>query len=250
MPGAYFLQGGLQIARGKDMNDFLVDIGIALNQGLDVLSDPHELACNFIDGIGKCFEIIAKPITNLFEFLTDKVIEGGTKDNTMIRSVPISKQKPQKGDVLYAQRKAYRHFGIYAGHNRVINYATPKVTGLSKIIIAETWFSDFSKGDDVFILSFPKDTHCYSPRDTVKRARSCIGQTGYNLASNNCEHFAVWCKTGKRESRQVENVCNTVFGSSVEPKELIGEMVYNAGWSVFSALSGIADKLDDLASSI
>lgn len=61
--------------------------------------------------------------------------------------------------------------------------------------------------------------HLYSPEETVQRAKSCIGKTvfgeaeydsvtenkkGYSLITNNCEHFAIWCKTGLRESHQIE----------------------------------------------
>ncbi|MFP3043297.1 lecithin retinol acyltransferase family protein [Treponema primitia] len=48
--------------------------------------------------------------------------------------------------------------------------------------------------------------HLYSGEETVERARSRIGENEYNLALNNCEHFAVWCKTGLSESKQVEAV--------------------------------------------
>jgi hypothetical protein len=50
--------------------------------------------------------------------------------------------------------------------------------------------------------------HLYSGEETVNRARSRIGETSYNLVFNNCEHFAVWCKTGIPESKQVEEVLN------------------------------------------
>ena len=45
--------------------------------------------------------------------------------------------------------------------------------------------------------------HLHSPEETVARARSRIGEEKYDLASNNCEHFAIWCKTGVHESHQV-----------------------------------------------
>lgn len=41
---------------------------------------------------------------------------------------------------------------------------------------------------------------------TLARADSCVGETGYNLTENNCEHFAVFCKTGHHRSHQVEHV--------------------------------------------
>lgn len=53
--------------------------------------------------------------------------------------------------------------------------------------------------------------HLYAPDETVQRAMSCLGQTNfgngngcYSLHQNNCEHFAIWCKTGLRMSQQAE----------------------------------------------
>ncbi len=40
----------------------------------------------------------------------------------------------------------------------------------------------------------------------VERAASMIGRSGYDLFSNNCEHFATWCVTGEHSSAQVETV--------------------------------------------
>jgi predicted ATPase len=48
--------------------------------------------------------------------------------------------------------------------------------------------------------------HVYSGKETVERARSRIGEDKYNLVFNNCEHFAIWCKTGISESSQVSAV--------------------------------------------
>ncbi len=45
----------------------------------------------------------------------------------------------------------------------------------------------------------------YSADETVERAQSRIGETNYNLLTNNCEHFVIWCKTGISESHQVNS---------------------------------------------
>lgn len=50
------------------------------------------------------------------------------------------------------------------------------------------------------------DYHLYSAEETVERAESRLGETAYSLAFNNCEHFAIWCKTGLHESKQVDRV--------------------------------------------
>ncbi len=43
----------------------------------------------------------------------------------------------------------------------------------------------------------------FSHEETVERARSRIGEKKYSLGLNNCEHFAIWCKTGMKESSQI-----------------------------------------------
>ena len=55
----------------------------------------------------------------------------------------------------------------------------------------------------------------YSPQETVERARSCIGQGEYDLLTQNCEHFAMWCKTGAKESAQVERLEEILQGNVV-----------------------------------
>lgn len=53
-------------------------------------------------------------------------------------------------------------------------------------------------------LASNPEFHLYSAAETVKRAKSKLGEADYHLVFNNCEHFAVWCKTGMHRSEQVE----------------------------------------------
>lgn len=61
----------------------------------------------------------------------------------------------------------------------------------------------------------------YSPEDTLKRAYSRIGETEYNVITNNCEHFALWCKTGKAVSTQVSRIASYLFASGIGVCNLI-----------------------------
>lgn len=139
------------------------------------------------------------------------------------------------GDVLAASRKAglYQHFAIYIGDRKVIHYAAENGDFSGRISIHEADYEEF-RGDSTFIyiLDFPDDSgrptvrgqhagpnepaeapffdlvrrtnyHLYSPEETVARAKSRIGEQKYALPFNNCEHFAIWCKTGVHESHQV-----------------------------------------------
>ena len=119
---------------------------------------------------------------------------------------------PQNGDVIKVSRwnGLYAHYGIYVdtsdgGH--VIHYTGEDSHSDFKGVIRETSFEEFLNGDKNYsVRKFDKDKypHIYSGKETVKRARSKIGESKYNLAFNNCEHFAVWCKTGKNDSSQTE----------------------------------------------
>jgi len=44
--------------------------------------------------------------------------------------------------------------------------------------------------------------HCYEPAEVIVRARSMMGLYDYHVLANNCEHFARWCKTGKKVANQ------------------------------------------------
>ena len=129
------------------------------------------------------------------------------------------------GDIVYVKRKGYRHFGIYTGNEQVIHYHKEHHPLLSDGIITETTLAEFmSDSDTLYVLNGigpTADTHLFdwiiqrvfdgeitsfSPQETIDRARSKLGEQGYSLLLNNCEHFAFWCKTGVAKSSQVDDI--------------------------------------------
>ena len=67
--------------------------------------------------------------------------------------------------------------------------------------------------DSLYLIKHKK----YKPADTVVlRAKSRLGENKYDPLNNNCEHFALWCKTGISSSEQVENIEKTVRKSQDE----------------------------------
>lgn len=124
----------------------------------------------------------------------------------------MSNSKFKKGDVIYAQDTLYRHYGVYEGDGKVIDFSSTKghETEAKNACIREKSLSAFSKGRECGVDTSVKSV--YSPDETVRRARSQIGKRKgeYNLAFNNCEHFARECKSGKSESKQVQKVAAAV----------------------------------------
>lgn len=149
----------------------------------------------------------------------------------------------EPGDVIGVSRKRrlniYDHYAVYVGNGRVIHYAAKDGDfAPDGISIHEAPIDEFLNDDkQYFVLYFVEETkepikiqvgttfrlndkvmansirlgnpnliHLYSPEETIARARSRIGEKEYNLITNNCEHFAIWCKTGVEESDQVRRV--------------------------------------------
>jgi hypothetical protein len=104
------------------------------------------------------------------------------------------------GDHLAASSLIYSHHGIYAGNNTVIHYQE------NDKIITDTSFDNFSEGwivNNRFISKIVHPNQKYRTFEVVQRAKSRIGESDYNLISNNCEHFCNWCIEGKETSEQV-----------------------------------------------
>jgi hypothetical protein len=51
----------------------------------------------------------------------------------------------------------------------------------------------------------------FEPDAVVARAESRLGRRDFNMAINNCEHFATWCKTGLVDSEQVYALWRSVL---------------------------------------
>lgn len=133
----------------------------------------------------------------------------------------------QAGDIIGVKRFLYSHYGVYVGDNKVIHYSGAESDFSGKKTVRYGTMDEFLSGQkEFFELVFPdihkrpeKEAryetqslkyHLYSPEETVKRAESRLGEDKYNLALNNCEHFAIWCKTGISESYQVKDVLKNV----------------------------------------
>ena len=152
------------------------------------------------------------------------------------------------GSVIYAFRinilppMHYEHYGIYIGNNEVIHFNNEK--GAHKVTLQS--FMDYTRRSEGFVKPFPetrealkiilknrmknpeyveralkelaKDGYQFFTSDQViQRAKNAVDDSEwvaseYSLRKKNCEHFAFWCKTGIKNSTQVEHYSKIIFG--------------------------------------
>lgn len=147
------------------------------------------------------------------------------------------------GDLLEFQREAYQHWAVYIGdHARVmenggtdddcivepcvVHRANPADTeniqnmfstsrsmskgvhGIGAVVVES--LRDVWGGSKVRINNrLDTSVHPFSSQTVVERAlavahgESSLSYTAYNVVSNNCEHFASWCRSGWNISCQV-----------------------------------------------
>lgn len=115
-----------------------------------------------------------------------------------------------RGDHLFVYCGGYSHHGIDCGDGNVIHFdATPvrkivsEAHGDDAPCIRQTTLEEFARGKPTYLRTYHLSD---DPEITVARAKSRLGDQGYALFDNNCEHFAVWCKTGCSQSTQVDAV--------------------------------------------
>jgi hypothetical protein len=103
----------------------------------------------------------------------------------------------------------YWHHGIDMGdgtvvHARPFDFRNPFGGGS----VVRTSLEEFADGQPVRPTLEPQPA--FSRDQVARRAAAQVGREGYCPVVANCEHFATWCATGERRSRQVEAVVRRV----------------------------------------
>jgi len=111
-----------------------------------------------------------------------------------------------RGDHIYVKRAGYTHHGIEIADGLVVHRSTSDGTK-SGSSIRRTTIEEFCDGGVAQIRLYGTRL---PPEDAIARAESMLGQTGYDLIGDNCEHFATWCVTGAHSSRQVETAVSGI----------------------------------------
>ena len=149
-----------------------------------------------------------------------------------------------RADHIYVSRGIYTHHGIDAGDGTVIHFSG-EPRDMRDADIKRSTLAEFLSGGTLRVRR-------YGVRDsaevTMFRAESRLGDKSYHLVTNNCEHFAIWCCTGKHASSQVRGVgsvtaqgavAGTAAAATTGVVASIGTVAGVSGPGIMTALSTV-----------
>ena len=134
------------------------------------------------------------------------------------------------GDHIYVERGLYTHHGVDMSGGWVIHFSSADGTK-SGASIRWARIEDFAGDATVRVQAYGTR---FDAEQAAERARSMLGESGYDLFSNNCEHFATWCVAGEHSSSQVEAAAS---GAGLVG---VGAVVPSIGVGVVTTLGGAA----------
>jgi hypothetical protein len=126
--------------------------------------------------------------------------------------------EPKSGDMIRVKAGTIHHYGVFVSDSEVIQFglapnARPELKD-SDIEVLATDIDTFLAGQFLEVAEFDrkeKKTHP-TPEEAVAKARARMGEKGYHILYNNCEHFAYECVSGKHYSEQVDGVREMIKG--------------------------------------
>lgn len=106
------------------------------------------------------------------------------------------------GDMIRVNLGVFHHYGIFVSEEQVVQFGLPPIPEnrmpQDEIAVLTTDIDTFACGRIVEVARFDKEEAAakFPPEEIVSRALSRLGEKGYNLIHNNCEHFANDCVFG------------------------------------------------------
>ena len=115
----------------------------------------------------------------------------------------------KRGDMVRVRIGSIWHYGVYVSDDEVVQFGPPPRDGVRRpetIVVCSTTMDEFSGGSIVerAKLTLSERLRRIPPEKTCAAAKSRMGEGGYDLLHNNCEHFAFECVFGVKRSLQEE----------------------------------------------
>lgn len=117
---------------------------------------------------------------------------------------------PVYGDLIRTKVRFYYHYGIFVSEQQVIQFGLPDdpMRPAEQIQVLSSDIDAFLQGGEVEV-AVPDGTTRRQMRDAdeiVRIALSRMGEGGYDILHNNCEHFVNDCAFGKPSSTFLQDV--------------------------------------------
>lgn len=117
----------------------------------------------------------------------------------------------KSGDMIRIQLGPIYHYGIYVNDDEIIQFGPPPVSlrrNDADIEVCVTDIENFLCGKflEVAELDRKEKKHARKPEEVIRIARSRIGEKGYNILHNNCEHFVNECVFGEKQCSMVDRL--------------------------------------------
>lgn len=117
---------------------------------------------------------------------------------------------PYPGAHIRVQINGIYHHGIYLSDEEVIQFGLPfdMLRPKEEVKVLKSDINDFLQGGFLEVRVYDKKEKKLknSEEDIIKIALAKIGEDGYDIVHNNCEHFANYCVFNKKESKQVDDI--------------------------------------------
>ena len=121
---------------------------------------------------------------------------------------------PYPGAHIRVQIQSIYHHGIYIGDEEVVQFGLPfdMLRPKEEVKVIKTNIDQFLMGGFLEVRIYDKKEKRFKNKDQdiVKKAISRLGEGGYDIVHNNCEHFVNECIFNKKVSEQVDDVRNEI----------------------------------------
>ncbi len=121
-------------------------------------------------------------------------------------------KEPKRGDMIRVALGSIYHFGIFVSEDEVIQFGlAPSLRALipdNKVEVLASDIDAFLAGGFLEVCEFDRKERKKhrKPDEVVEYARKRLGEKGYHILYNNCEHFANECLSGEHISHQADDV--------------------------------------------
>ncbi len=123
-------------------------------------------------------------------------------------------KNPSSGDMVRVKLGGIYHYGVFVSEDEIIQFGlAPSARAMlkdSEIEVCVSNVDDFLIGGflETATLDKKENKKRRKPKETVAFARARLGEKGYNILYNNCEHFAYECVMGEKRCEQADTVRN------------------------------------------